>query len=225
MTIIFPHARSRFRAIGWHTGLATFAALTIFCALGRGYGQGTMTIGFEGPAYGGAPEPQPFGTYSIISVYDESGVRFIATYAAYTLVLVGSGVSGLPDDGTAYLGFGNTMGISVLSRAPFSLVSCDIAGFYVAQPTPLQVLGYKRDGTIVTNVFVPRPGPVQAFQTLQFNAGFTDLDRVTMSGGWAVDNLVVGIAEPSGDVMILLGAGFVVSRRCFLARKPRECVS
>jgi hypothetical protein len=185
---------------GWQGTFAASAALALFCFLANCLGQGTMTITFEGSAYLGGPQPQPAGTYSIISQYSESGMLFNA-HAAYTMLLVGSGLSGNPDNGTAYLENDAAMTASFPSGILFSLTSFDAAVLPLGGI--FHVVGYRHDGTTVTNDFLPWVG--QNFHTLEFSSGFVDLDRVDVSGGWALDNLVVGIPEPPAGVLILVG--------------------
>jgi hypothetical protein len=184
---------------GWWGTFAASASLALFCLQGDCLGQGTMTVTFEGPAYPGGPQPQPPGTYSIMSQYSESGMLFNAD-AAYTMLLVGSGLSGNPDNGTAYLENDAAMTVSFPSGIPFSLTSIDAAALPLGGI--LHVVGYRRDGTTVANDFLPWAGG--NFQTLQFSSGFGDLDHLYVSGGWALDNLVVGIPEPSAGMLMLL---------------------
>ena len=165
-----------------------------------------MAIGFEGPAFPGAPQPQPPGTYTRVSEYFESGMWFRRPQYPDSLLIVGSGVSWGPDNGTAYLGtlLNTIVAVSSLSGVPFSLSSLD-AGAFPGLPSPgaLRVIGYRQDDTTVTNDFNPsRSG----FQTFYFSSGFIDLTRVEMKGGYALDNLVIGIPEPSAAALALLGA-------------------
>jgi hypothetical protein len=169
------------------------SALAIFCLVGHCLGQGTMTIKFEGSP------PQPPGTYSILLQYSESGMLFTAP--PYTMVLVGSGLSGNPDDGTAHLdtSLNTVITASFPSGFAFSLSSLDVAEQPLAGD--LWVVGYREDGSTVTNSFTPASG----FQTFHFDSGFEDLSKVQIKGGFAFDNMVVGIPEPSACGLILLG--------------------
>jgi len=192
-----------FWIIGWRGVSAVSAALASFCLLGDCRGQGTIRITFEGPAYPGGPQPQPPGTYSSMFEYGESGILFTVPHHPYSLLLIGSGLSGDPDNGTAYLAtFLNT---TVVATFP-SGTQCGLASVDAVELSLggiLHVVGYRHDGTTVTNDFLPWVG--QSFHTLQFSSGFVDLDRVDVSGGWAFDNLVVGIPEPRAGVLTLLG--------------------
>ena len=184
--------------------------LALFCLVGHCLGQGTVTIGFEGPP------PQPLATYSIISEYSESGMLFFVP-APDSLLLVGSGLAGDPDDGTTYLGtsLNTTLAVSSLSGVPFSLNSFDVAEFAgLFTPPTLQVVGFLQNGTTVTNDFT---GIGTSFQTVHLDSGFADLNTVDLTGGFAFDNMVVVIPEPSVGGLILLGGlcglGYARARR------------
>ena len=195
----------------WGGSLVAPAAFALFCLVGHCLGQGTVTIGFEGPP------PQPPGTYSIISQYSESGMLFTAPHTMSGLLLVGSGVPGDPDDGTAYLGtlVNTTLEVNSLSGVPFSITSFDVAGFAgLFTPPTLQVVGFLQNGTTVTNDFT---GIGTSFQTVHLDSGFADLNTVDLTGGFAFDNVVVTIPEPSTAALMLtaaLGAaGYARARR------------
>ena len=172
--------------------------MALLCFLCKSWGQGTMTITFEGPP------PQPPGTRSHLATYSESGMLFVDGPDA--LVRVGSGVAGVPDNGTTYLGTGvnTTATVSSLSGVPFGLSSFDVARFFgLLTPATLQVIGVRLDGTTITNNFTPRGS---SFQTLQLGSGFVNLNTVFLTGGFAFDNVVVGIPEPSAGALIVLAA-------------------
>jgi hypothetical protein len=98
-------------------------ALALLCLLARCLGQGTVIVTFEGPAYPGAPQPQPAGTYSYMEQYSELGVLFTVPHHPSSLMLVGSGLAGVPDDGSAYLGtlLNTTVEVNSLSGVSFAL--------------------------------------------------------------------------------------------------------
>ncbi len=111
-----------------------------------------------------------------------------------------------------------TAAINSLSGAHFSLTSFDVAGFYgLLTPPTLQVVGFRPDGTTVTNSFTP----ANSFQTFHFDSGFVGLNSVRMNGGFAFDNLVVGIPEPMVARLVLLAALCVLGR---LRTKNRRSV-
>ena len=206
------------------TGLPA-AVLAFFC-LGTGtlcHGQGTMTIGFEGPPYTGGPSPQPPGTYTTIGGYSEAGMTFWNPYGQENLALVGPGLSGYADDGTAYLAItsGARLGYSFSSGAHFTVVSIDAADAYIGFPgTSLEAIGYKSMGVMVTNIFTigsladRRANNLPDFQTFYFSSQFQDVYRVDiLTDRWALDNLVIsGVPEPS------CGALAVLAALCGLAR-------
>jgi hypothetical protein len=177
----------------WGPRLFAPHVVVFLCSLGHCLGQGTMTVTFEG---------QPPGTYSIISEYSESGMLFFVP-APYTLRHVGSGLSGNPENGTAYLetSLNTTITVDFPSGLGFSLSSLDAAALPLAGA--LHLVGFRRDGTTVTNDFIPAQR--LTFQTFGFSSGFVNLDRIEMNGGYALDNLVVGIPEPPAGMLMLLG--------------------
>lgn len=180
-------------------GLNTLAALAFFCLASGCLGQGTITIGFEGPP------AQPPGTISYNYTYSESGMLLTEPGHPSSVLLVGSGVAGVPDDGTTYLGtpVNTALVVTSLSGAQFSLASLDVAGFNgLLTPPTLQVVGFRQDGTSVTNDFTNIGA---SFQTIHFDSGFVGLNTVDLTGGFGFDNLSIGVPEPSGGGLILLG--------------------
>ena len=153
-----------------------------------------MTIAFEGPASAGGPQPQPPGTYSVINQYSEQGMRFTVPGHPDGLLLVGSGL--------LQFFLGNC------TRGEEALEPREIARgeFQYARAGDQVRVGYRQDGTTATNLFAPRTGSVQDFRNFQFASGFTDLARIELSGGWAIDNFLVSIPEPQTGGLVLLGA-------------------
>ena len=196
--------------IAWRIERAAHVALAVFCLVGHCLGQGTVTITFEGPP------AQPPGTYSVISRYSGSGMLFTAPY----MLLEGSGLAGGPDNGTTYLAtlLNTTLPVNSLSGAPFSMTSFDVAGFYgLLTPPTLQVVGFRQDGTTVTNSFTSIG---TSFQTVHLDSGFVGLNTVDLTGGFAFDNMVVGIPEPSASGLILLGTLYGLGRAWMRGRQP-----
>src|SRR3974390_2407509 len=109
--------------------LAVALAMASVLGPAASLGQGTMTIAFEGPAYPGAQAPEPPGYITPISSYTESGMQFWNPYGQQNLALVGQGVPGYADDGTAYLAItaGADLQFSLSPVAVFNLISFDAA--------------------------------------------------------------------------------------------------
>ena len=92
---------------------------------------------------------------------------FAMPSAQVGLVLIGTGMDAGPSDGTTYMGtlLNNTVVLNSLSGVPFGLTSFDLAGYYgLLTPPTLQAIGFRQDGTTVTNNFT---NPGNSFQTLQ----------------------------------------------------------
>src|SRR5689334_22355962 len=101
-----------------------YAALTAFFVLPQAHGQGTVHVTFDGPP------PQPPGTSIVTYRYDEAGMSF-TPIAQTGFGRQGGGVSGYPDNGTAYLQafFQSTLRFSFTNGTLFELVSVDLAGY------------------------------------------------------------------------------------------------
>ncbi len=87
------------------------------------YGQGTLQITFDGQPV------QPSGTARVITNYFEGGMSFRPLPGVNGLVRNGGGLSGYPDDGSAYLQglLGNALMFSFTNGLVFGLVSVDLA--------------------------------------------------------------------------------------------------
>jgi hypothetical protein len=212
--VLAPNGRTRKAMVS----IALFFSLLASCL-----GQGTTLIGFEGPAYPGAPSPQPPGTFSIINEYIESGVWFRNPHPPENLALTGTGLAWAADDGTAYLytSLGGTLALSFTDGAPFSLVSVNLAegGTNSVSSMTIPLIGYRLGCGTVTNIFTVdslvdrRANQLPDFETFSLGAGFTDLIRVEVPmGGFALDNVLLGVPEPSTGVLALLLGGLLLVR-------------
>jgi hypothetical protein len=117
------HTARTFAVCGCGGSLVAPVAFALFCIAGHCLGQGTVTITFDNP-------PQPPGTYSYVNQYSESGMQFTAPGTMDDFVLVGSGLAGVPNDGSTYLQtlVNSTVVLSSLSGVPFGLIAFDVAG-------------------------------------------------------------------------------------------------
>ncbi len=193
--------------------------------------QGTFTrITFEGPPV------QPPGSAYFVQQYYEAGVWFRplgVVGPGNGFVRARGGDPGWPDNGTAYLlaGAGDSLMFSMTGVRVFDLVSVDLAEFSTlyAYPTSVWFVGYKPDGSSVTTVLVTDGimdgnGPLADFETFYLGEAFRGVERVEIpTNGWALDNLVLAIPEPSGGMLLGLGiVAMVVARGRFgpLKRSP-----
>ncbi len=145
---------------------------------------------------------------------------------------VGAGVDpagGQPDNGTAYVqaAVTDSLMFSPTNGSLFGVVSVDLAEystFLAGRPVDVWLLGYRFDGTVVTNIFrtdgiIDGTGPINDFQTFYFGSEFNGLTRVEIpTFGWSLDNLVVQIPEPSTVALVALGGGLFAAFR-FRKRK------
>ena len=72
----------------------------------------------------------------------------------------------------------------------------------------MQFIGFKFDGSMVTNTFVTPGSGASTFTTYTFGSEFvTDLAKVEIpSRTWAMDNLVV-VPEPGTVTIFIVGLG------------------
>jgi len=185
--------------------LAT-SILIFFLRLAPCSGQGVLQFRFD---------DHPPGYATPASTYGESGMGFWNPYGPENLILAGSGIDSLPQNGTAYLqvSTGAKLGFTLTSGMHFNLISFDAAE-YVNNlgSVTLQVVGYKSMGVTVTNLFSldeinDGTGPLQDFQTFYPDSQFLNVYRVdVLTDRWSLDNLVInGVPEPSSGALILLG--------------------
>lgn len=204
------------------------AVLVLLCWTAPCPGQGTfepILITFDGP-----PVVAP-GTGILVQEYFESGMSFTpidpnAPWAAFARIGRNPALSGLPDNGTAYLqaGVGSTLTFTFTNGWQFSLLGVDLAEYSTVVPDAVTVrfVGYRSDGSVVTtdlttDGIIDGTGPLADFETFQFGAEWNGLTRVEIpTFGWSLDNLVVAVPEPS--VWALISAGGLL----FWARRRRR---
>jgi hypothetical protein len=161
------------------------------------FGQGTLTITFNGYPRAGA------GVY--IPYYTESGMLFEPLPGSGGFVRMnGTGTSLWPDNGTAYLQatLGDSLSFGFQNKSLFDLISVDLAGYSTVVPDgTAYFFGYRADGSVVSASFAPN-GTV--FQTFYFGSEFQDLVQVDVPGFGSLDNVVLTIPEPSGGKLFIL---------------------
>ena len=199
------------------------SVLALFCLAKHCLGQGTMQVRFEG---------QPRGTYVTTSSYSESGMMFWNPYGPENLARIGSGLSGAPDNGTAFLDVtgGARLAFTFFSGAHFNLVSFDAAEETISYPGPitLQIVGYGSMGRTVTNYFTldtiqdRRASQLPDFQTFYPDSRFANLYQVDIfTDRWSIDNVVIsGVPEPSTGALILVGVLCAAGRSRMRNRRP-----
>lgn len=200
------------------TSFSLAVAVGIFCILTptNGLAQGTILIGFDGPPL------QPPGTATLTQQYSESGVLFTAINPFDTFGRCnGTGSLSRPDNGTTYILSNGTDSFKFrfINDSLFSVVSVQLAGFNTIYPDfAVDFIGYRANGTSVTNVF---SGSGLGFQTFQFGSEFNSLSRVEVpSFDWSLDNLELNVPEPGTGVLFLIGGVFVLIRAT--ARRQAE---
>ena len=176
---------------------------TVLCAAVQSFGQGTVTITFDGPP------AQPPGTSQLVQQYEESGMMFTPIPSDDRFGRNGGGFALFPDNGTAYLQGGSLMCLFV-DGSLFNLISVDLAGYSTVVPDgTIRFVGYQSGGASVIADFV-LDGIV--FQTVNFGPDFSNLMRVEISteDAWSLDNLTVfQIPEPVTGALLVAG-GFLL---------------
>jgi len=200
---------------------ALIATALVAFGLAQSHGQGTMTITFDNP-------PLPPDTATIITSYSESGMRFWEPGSSFGgLVLVGAGnAGGSPNNGTTHLETyaATYVAFAPTSVTPFSLRSFDATESYSITPGPetLHVVGYKFDSTSVWTDLTTDGG--RQFQTYTLDSRFANLFSVVITpsawSGFALDNVVVGIPEPSVAALVVLAAACAFGRSRIKRRRP-----
>ena len=201
--------------------ISLFACL---CIAANSYGQGTVNFTFDGP-----PLPPP-GTGYVATNYFESGMWFrpIGSIGSRDFLRNGGGVSGSPENGTAYLqaAFTESLMFSPTNGSLFGVFSVDLAEYSIGFQNPLTVsfFGYRFDGSVVTTNFttdgiIDGTGPINDFQTFYFGSEFNNLSRVEIPTSlWSLDNLTVAVPEPS-TFALLLTSGVLFAAFRFRKRK------
>jgi hypothetical protein len=120
-------------------------------------------------------------------------------------------VVGYPDDGTAYLQVsqGAKLGFRFLSGSPFDLLSFDVAQYatYAPGPGTLHLVGYTTADLRSAVTMDLTVGTLPQFQTFTFDSRWQHLYRVdVLNDYFSLDNLVLGIPEPSADALVVAAA-------------------
>jgi hypothetical protein len=118
----------------------------------------------------------------------------------------GGGISGYPDNGSAYMQSGGGLLFGFTDGSLFGLNTVNLAGYSTAVPDfNVEFVGFLPGGGTITTTF---SGSGIDFQDFQFGSQWTGLTSVeVLDSPWSLDNLVVAVPEPNGIVLVALGAG------------------
>jgi hypothetical protein len=206
-------------ALAW-TVVEICLGVTLFLSALRCQGQGTLTITFDSP-----PLPSP-GNGLTSDTYLESGMEFKGIGLDGGILRITSGYWAWPDNGSTYLAR-SPIRFALISDELFNLHSMELAESSVTVgQVPVQFIGYRHDGSIVTNIFttdgiMDGTNPLSDFETFHFGAEFSDLLRVEIptTFSWALDNLVFSVV-PEPSTLALVCSGLVL----WTLRGPRKRV-
>jgi hypothetical protein len=187
------------------------AIVTLLCSLFSGTSQGTFTVTFDGPPL------RPPGTQDLVQQYYDSGVWFLPIPGTDGFVRNGGGITGYPDDGTAYVQSiqGGSPMFGLADGSSFDPVSVDLAEYsaVVRDPETVHFVGYRADGTVLTDDITTAGifnGVAPVFQTFAFSPAFSGLTRVEISPvvPWSLDNLTLrrSVPEPGTGALVGIGA-------------------
>jgi hypothetical protein len=175
--------------------------------------QGTITVTFDGPPI------QPPGSQYLVQQYYESGVWFLPIPGTDGFVRNGGGITGYPDDGTAYVQSiqGGSPMFGLVDGSSFDPVSVDMAEYsdVVRDPETVHFVGYRADGTVLTDDITTAGsfnGVAPVFQTFTFSPAFSGLTRVQISPvvPWSLDNLTLRHSVPEPATGSLLGVAAIL---------------
>ena len=135
------------------------------------------------------------------TAYDEMGILF--------------GADNTPRNGTAFMLFYRQenpldyVAFNLTNGSTFGLASIDLADPTAPSPSPVSIsfLGFKPDGSTVTNTFTTPGSGASTFLNYQFTPAFSSgLVSVKIDATrWAMDNLVFTVPEPSAVALVAIG--------------------
>lgn len=194
---------------------------TVLCVMFAIAAHGQGTLQFNGPQYWSGTN------------YYEAGMRLHVvlprggpTYD--DMGIAPNGVGGtFSQDGTPYMIFHQQLNpydyvaFSPTNGSLFGLTSVQLADPDSPSSSllPISFVGFRADGSTVTNTFMTPGGGASSLLTYQFtsdfDAGLTGVE--ILSTRWAMDNLVF-VPEPSAVSFVLLASGILTYVRM---RRPR----
>src|SRR5258708_22300997 len=200
--------------------LPTLAAALLFVAAPKP--ASATTLGFESLGTGNTD-------ISVGTTFDESGYKIVYTPGPLGFVIINTGYSDTPTDGTNALYSYNSgsVTISALDGSNFSLSSFDAAQAFkltVNDPTRILDLNVVAGGGGPTANFTSSLSGGAVFNTYS-TPSFTDVSSVTFVGvapyptvEFALDNIVLSSAVPEASTWAMMvlgfaGLGFMAYRR------------
>ena len=149
------------------------------------------------------------GSSGRIEQYEENGV-----YLSGAFNHTDAGISGNPDNGSAFIQYGDTSSINIgmADGSLFNMVSIDIAlSSNYAMSDTITFIGQRPGSVMVTQVFtidgLMRPG--SDFQTFFFDAGFYGIQYAYVSdaslGFYSLDNLNVAAVPLPAAAWLFMG--------------------
>jgi hypothetical protein len=160
--------------------------------------------------------------------YSELGMRFQVVIppgaTSHDGMAITLGADNTPRDGTPFMGFfqqynpDDYVAIGLSDGSAFGLTSVLLADPTSPSLSPVSIsfLGFKMDGSTITNTFTTPGNGASTFQSYEFGSvfasGLTSVD--ILAPRWAMDNLAFSVPEPSTIALTGLGLlAFVMRRR------------
>lgn len=184
--------------------LGAVAASAMLVAAQETLAQGTLTFN------GGVGMSDTF--------YEEGGLWFQVIVPSGTthddMGIVRPGYANLPQNSSPFMFFyrqynpADYVAINLTNGSVFGLTSVQLADPTSPSLSPVSIsfLGFKTDGSTLTNTFTTPGNGATTFLTYQFGSGFaSDLSRVDiLAPRWAMDNLAFTVPEPDVGTLLLL---------------------
>jgi MYXO-CTERM domain-containing protein len=186
--------------------LRCLIAVTLAAGVTKALGQGTVT--FDAHPYFDGTDYYELGMWFHVAVpfgspyHDDMGI--------YPPIY-----QGVPQSSTPFMVFFRQYNpldyiiLSLTNGGTFGLTSVSLADPTSPSLSPVSIsfLGFKMDGSTVTNIFTTPGNGATTFQSYQFGSAFASgLSSVQIEAPrWAMDNLAFTVPEPGVGSLLLLG--------------------
>jgi len=187
------------------------ATMTVLSGAVIVQGQGTIVFSGQVGLYGTNYYEQGMGLHVLIPTP--------SSYHDGMVIVPPNTYNNVPSNSTPFMAFfqqyspDDYVAFSLTNGYSFGLTSVDLAdpNSPSLSPVPITFLGFKTDGSSVTNIFTTLGNSATSFLNYTFTSAFASgLTSVSiLSTRWAMDNLVFGnvqqVPEPGMESLLVLG--------------------